>query len=189
MGTFEGCVLIPPLDQGDIVGCRMVYFPIYLRHVVIYPAFFYPVEDVGIKVVIVLQAVGIAAGTVGCAFLVTVDTEGTDAETHPGFGEQDGPFQFADQRVHVLPAPVTALCIGITFVQSVFLETLIVGERHAGCRIGVEIVVHMDGVHIVTADNVAYYLINELAAFGQSRVEQNLFIIGNEPFRMFVINM
>ena len=162
---------VPPLDERDVVGGWMPDFPIYLRHVIVYPSFAYPARDVGIQVVVVLQSVGVATRTIRRALLVAVNAERADTETYPRFGQQDGPFQIPNQLVDVGTSPSAPLGCLISFAQSIFLKTFVVREWHTCDGIGIKIVVHVNGVHIITTDNVAYDAANELPAFRQAGVE------------------
>lgn len=47
----------------------------------------------------------------------------------------------------------------------------------------------MDSVHVVTADDITHYPADKLTAFRQSRVEKDLFIIGDKPFGMLMIDV
>ena len=84
-GTGMG---VPPREQHGVVGEGVADFPVELGNAVVNPSLPCPKENVGIEVVVVLEAVGAAA--VGVARLVAVDAEGADAEAHPGFLAFDG---------------------------------------------------------------------------------------------------
>ena len=86
-------VFVPPFDKRDVIGRRVSDLPIDLGDVIIDPTLLYPIGDIGVEVVVVLQTVGIATRSVCGAFLVAVDAEGTDTEAYPRLGEQDGTFQ------------------------------------------------------------------------------------------------
>ena len=182
-------VFVPPFDKRDVIRRRVSDLPIDLGDVIIDPTLLYPIGDIGVEVVVVLQTVGIATRSVCGAFLVAVDAEGTDTEAYPRLGEQDGTFQFPDQGIHVLPAPIVPLRLAVSFSQAVFPEAVIIRERHTRCGIGIEIIVHMDSVHVVTADDITHYPADKLTAFRQSRVEKDLFIIGDKPFGMLMIDV
>ncbi len=47
----------------------------------------------------------------------------------------------------------------------------------------------MDSVYVVTADDITHYPADKLTAFRQSWVEKDLFIIGDKPFGMLMINV
>ena len=132
-----------------IICCRVSDLPIDLGDVIIDPTLLYPIGDIGVEVVVVLQTVGIATRSVCGAFLVAVDAEGTDTEAYPRLGEQDGTFQFPDQGIHVLPAPIVPLRLAVSFSQAVFPEAVIIRERHTRCGIGIEIIVHIDRKSVV----------------------------------------
>ena len=94
-----------------------------------------------------------------------------------------------EARYHVLPAPIVPLRLAVSFSQAVFPEAVIIRERHTRCGIGIEIIVHMDSVHVVTADDITHYPADKLTAFRQSRVEKDLFIIGDKPFGILMIDV
>ena len=111
-------VFVPPFDKRDVIRRRVSDLPIDLGDVIIDPTLLYPIGDIGVEVVVVLQTVGIATRSVRGAFLVAVDAEGTDTEAYPRLGEQDGTFQFPDQGIHVLPAPIVPLRLAVSFFES-----------------------------------------------------------------------
>ena len=76
-------MLVPPSDEGFIVGSGVSYLPVNLWYTVVYPSVVNPKQHVCIEVVIVLQSVGVAAH--GRTLLVAVDAEGRYAELHPRF--------------------------------------------------------------------------------------------------------
>ncbi len=93
-------------------------------------------------------------------------------------------------RVFTFSRRQSFLCASLyPFSQAVFPEAVIIRERHARYGIGIEIVVDMDRVHVVTADDITHYPADELPAFRQSRVEKDLFIIGDKPFGMLMIDV
>ena len=132
---------------------------------------------------------GITAGAIGCTFLVSVDAKGTDAETYPRFGTQDGLLDLFYQLVDILSSPITPLCLGKALGASILPETLIVREGHSSYGIGVEIVIHVNGIHIITGDNIMNNFANELATGGQARIEQQLLVVGDEPFGMLEVDV
>ena len=87
-------------------------------------------------------------------------------------------------RVFTFSRRQSFLCASLyPFSQAVFPEAVIIRERHTRCGIGIEIIVHMDSVHVVTADDITHYPADKLTAFRQSRVEKDLFIIGDKTIR------
>ncbi len=52
-----GGITIPPPYQLLVVGSLVPYLPIELRHAIVHPAIVHPFEYVGVKVVIILQAI------------------------------------------------------------------------------------------------------------------------------------
>ena len=185
---FPG-VAVPPFNQGDIVRRRVSDFPIYLRHIVVNPTLLEPMRDVGVEVVVVLQALRLAARSVGRTPFVPIDTEGADAEAHPRFRQEDSPAQFAHELVHIVAPPVGSLRSLEAFCQAILAETLVVGEVHARHGIRIEVVVHVNSIHIVARNDVPYHAADELAARRYARVEEYLFVVADEPFGMFMVDV
>ena len=178
-------VLVPPVGEGQRRGALMLELPVQLRQLVVYPALLRPQQHVGVEVVVVLQAVGLAAA--GVAFLVAPDAEGADAEAYPGlFGRGDFGVYLLDEQVDVVAAPV-----GLLHPVAVFGKRLLVGEVGAAGGVGVEVVVEVDAVDIVAVDDVHHHVLDELAVLGQTRVEVNFLValIFYKALRLFVVNM
>ena len=47
----------------------------------------------------------------------------------------------------------------------------------------------MDCIYVVAGYDVAYHLSDEVAALGQTRIEQNLLTVANEPFGVLVVDV
>ena len=75
----------PPFNQGCVIGQRMSHLPINLRNIIINPALFYPIGNIGIQVVVILQTIRITAGTVWRTLLIPIDTKRTDTKANPRF--------------------------------------------------------------------------------------------------------
>ena len=163
-GTTRG-MPVPPFNQRGVVGCLVAYLPIDLGHAVVEPAVVDPQQHVGIEVVVVLQTVGLTA--YGRILGITVDAEGRDAHLDPGFSLMDGLVELLDEEVDVVAAPVTTVAYAI--VVGVILG--IVGDGLTGCGIGIEIVVHVDAIHVVTADDVLGYSTDIVAVLGNARIK------------------
>ena len=161
----------------------MAYLPINLRNVIVHPSVVHPQQHVGIEVVVVLQAVGIAS--VGAALLVPVNAERRHAELHPRLRVAHCLVNLLYQHVHVVAPPVAP--VGES--PSVCRETQVVGKLLSRIRIRIEIVVHVDGINVVPAHDVAHDFADVSARFGQSGVEVKLSGILHEPFGMRIVRM
>ena len=150
----------PPLDERFVVGRLVSDFPINLRHQIVHPALFHPEEDVGIEVVIVLQARRVAAWDGGARFCVVVDAERRDAEFYPGFHVVNAVVEGLDEDIDIVAPPV--LHVGKTIV--VAAEGFLVGNFLARSRVGVEVVVNVEAVHIVAAHDVGSHAAGVFAA-------------------------
>ena len=90
-----------------------------------------------------------------------------------------------DEHVHVVAPPVGL----VTVAPSVGGETDLVRELLSRHGIGVEIVIHVDGVHIVAVHDVAHDAADVLARLGIARVEVQLSAVLHEQLRVLVVRM
>ena len=160
----------------------MVQFPVKLRRNVVHPSLFVPKEDVGVEAVVVLQAVGF--GTARVVLLVAPDAEGADAEPHPGFGAAYGVVKLFYEHVHVVAAPVTPV---LPFAELGVACGVGVEGRFAG--IGIEIVVYVNGVYLISAHDVAHHVADEVAVFLIRGVEKYFAVIFEEAVRLLFRDM
>ena len=156
----------------------MTDLPIQLRYIVVHPSLVHPEKDIGIEIIVVLQAIGIT--TVGIVLLVTVDAERRNAELHPRLVLVDGVAELTDEEVHVIAAPVAFVgeSPGIT------TEQLVVGNGLTGSRIRIEVIVDMQPIHIITTHDVAHHMTDEVTALGNGGIQDILIIILEHPLRM-----
>ena len=186
-GTFhvltniEWCtrqVAVPPMDEFVVVGSLVANLPIQLGHAVVHPAVGIPQKHVGIQLVVVLQAVGTTA--IGIALLVTIDAERRHAELHPGLCLMNGFIDLLDEQVDIIATPI------VTILHTVRISTIlcIVRYLHTCYRIGIEIVVDMQAVNIVTLNDVTNDVTDIVATLLQGRIEQRQTIILEGPLRM-----
>ena len=173
----------PPAYQCVIVGSLMAYFPIHFRNVVVYPTVVYPHQYIGIEVVVVLQTIG--GASVRVTLLVAVNAEGANTELYPRLALAHGFVYFFDEHIHIISTPIAF--VGIS--TAVLSETGIIGKVFARIGVGVEIIVHVDGIDIIAVYDVAYNLADVLAVFGKGRVEVQLVGISHKLLRLFVIKL
>ncbi|OAV73558.1 hypothetical protein Barb7_02953 [Bacteroidales bacterium Barb7] len=146
-------------------------------------------QDIGVEVIVVLQTVGLAARTVRRTLFIAVNAKRTDAEAHPGLCQQNGTLQFTHQQVYILPPPIASPLLGISAGDTVTAETCIIGERIPRRRIGIEIIIHVNGIHVIAADYIPHDTTDKLPVFGNARVKKQLLVIGDKAFRIAVIDM
>ena len=171
------CICAPPMDENRVVCYGMTYLPINLRDVVVNPTLTHPFEHVGIEVVVVLSAVcGTASWVVT---LVAIDAEGTDAKLHPR-------LYLANLLAHLLHELVDILTTPIAFVHaaSICVVGCVVGNGNARNGVGVEVVVHMDAIHVIAPDDITYDLADEVAILGTTRVEEEQAVVVEEAVGM-----
>ena len=179
--TFAG-IGTPPADERLVVGKIVAYLPVNLRDIVVHPSLSHPFQHVGIEVIVVLEAVGSAA--LGVVALVAIDAERRNTELHPGFHLANFLTHLLHEFVDVLPAPVTSV-----HAAAVCVVGGIVGNGNTGHGIGVEIVVHVNAVHIIAFQDVEHHLADEIAVFGASRIEEEQAVVIEETVgvaRVFV---
>ena len=161
----------------------MTNLPVQLRNVVVNPSFACPQQHVGIQVVVVLQSVRLASQRI--AALVAVDAEGRHAKLHPRLDFSHRFVYFPYQRVHVAASPVTP----VVKPAAIARKALVIRKLLSFDRIGVEVVVHVYGVHVIVHHDVAHHHPYVPAAFRQGRVKEQLVAILYKPFRVSVIYM
>ena len=140
-------MLVPPFYQCGIVGCRVSNLPIKLWHTIVYPSIVHPSQHIGIKVVVVLQAVGL--GTIQrVALLVAINTE------------------WRHTKLHIISAPVATI-LDTIIIFSIFS---IVGNNHSWSWVWIEIVVDVQTVNIITAHEVINHLANIVSILRHTRI-------------------
>ena len=147
-----GSIVSPPLYKAFIVGRRMSDFPVYLWDGIVHPSLVYPEEDIGIEVVVILQAAGIAARDVATHFDIVIDAERRDTELHPRLGGVDRLVDALDEGVDIISPPF----INVAETVGIFRKGLLVGDGESSHGIGIEIVVDMNAIDIVTRHDVLH---------------------------------
>ena len=147
-----GSIVSPPLYKAFIVGRRMSDFPIYLRNGVIHPSLVDPEEDIGIEIVVILQTTGVASGNIATVLHVVVYAEGRDTELHPRLGGVDRLVDALDEGVDIISPPF----INVAETVGIFRKGLLVGDGESSHGIGIEIVVDMNAIDIVTRHDVLH---------------------------------
>ena len=173
----------PPLHQCLIVSRLMTDFPVNLRNIIINPAFTRPEQNISIQIVIILQAIGITSQRV--TFLITIDSERTDSELYPRLHPPNGFVQFLNQHIHITTSPVRL----VSKASAITGKTCVIGKIDSLNRIRIEIVIHVDSVHIIAGHNIRHDLTDIFTTLGKCRVEVQLVSISNKPFRMLIIYM
>ena len=175
-------VLVPPASQ-DVVACSLVVeAQIELRQHIINPTLLGPEDYVREQTAVILKCIG--AATAGVILLIAPYAEGADTQAYPRLGSAHIVVQLLDQQIDILTTPIAQL-----HTVAILCIALLVGELLVLNGIGIEIVVHMDCIYVVAGYDVAYYLGDEVAALGQTRIEQNLLTVANEPFGVLVVDV
>ena len=92
-----------------------------------------------------MQSIGAAA--VGRGFLVAVNTKRRHSKLHPRLYRHNGVVELLHKTVHVVAAPVANIADAVGMIT----EKICVGNILASHRIGIEIIIDMQSVHIVAA--------------------------------------
>ena len=122
--------------------------------------------------------------TVGVRGFVSPYTEGADAESYPWFDGCYCVVDLLDEQVDVVPSPVASV-----HPFSKFPVAFVVGEGGALYGVGVEVVVEVYGVDVVSSDDVGDDAGDEVAILLQCGVEVDFSTIFDEPFRVLVVDV
>ena len=178
-------ILRPPMREDGIVCHFLTDLPIELGHNVINPTLFEPEEDVGIEIIIVLHSGLCSRPSLGVAAAVAPYAKGRDAKFYPWFDGLDGVVEFLNHHIHVVSPPV--VFVGISTRK--LAERLLIGEVLSCDAIGVEVVIEMDAIDIITSDHIGYHSAEMLARLVVSRVEIILLAVFHEQLRLAAIDM
>ena len=145
--TLAG-IVVPPSDERFVVGGLVAHFPVELRYAIVEPPLLDPQKHVGIQVVVVLKSAGVAPD--GRTSPIAVDAKRRDAHLDPRLDVMHGLVHLLDKRADVVASPV--VYIGKAVVVGVELPA--VGNAHARHGVGVEVVVDVQSVDIVSGHDV-----------------------------------
>ena len=175
----------PPMREDGIVCHFLTDLPIELGHNVINPTLFEPEEDICIEVIIVLHTRLCSRSALAVAAAVAPYAKGRDAKFHPGFDGLDGVVEFLNHHIHVVSPPV--VFVGISTRK--LAERLLIGEVLSCDAIGVEVVIEMDAIDIITSDYIGYHSAEMLASLVVARVEIILLAVFHEELGLAAVDM
>ena len=166
----------PPRQQLGEALLGLALGPVELRGEVIGHALTDPLPGIGVEHLVLIHALD-AFGKARFP-----DTEGADAELHPGLFAMHRGIHRPHQAVDVLAPPVrsTQLAAGAL----VGAPTAVVGKRHGrpqGRFVGirVEIVVDVDPIEVVAMDHVGHHLEGLVTRLGEAGIEPEELAIGH----------
>ena len=159
----------PPTHEAVVVGRGMSDGPIELRDDIVHPALTNPEQDVGIQVVVVLQPAGVTAGHATSGRIVVVYAKRRYAELDPRFDAVHRVVQHFDEGVHVVSAPICAVVEAI----AVGGVGCIVGNGQTCGGIGIEIVVDVQAVDVVTAHNIGRHIANVALVLNHTGIKKD----------------
>ena len=176
-------VLVPPTDQRLVIGSLIANLPVNLRHTIVKPAIIHPHQHISIQVIIVLQAVGITADS--SILLVTVDTKRRDTHLYPRLHGMYRLIELLDKQVYVIPAPVA------TILDAITMKTIlrIIRNNLSCCRIRIEIVIHMNTIHIVTGHDILGHLTDIVTVLRNTRIQYLQSVVVKTSLRMLNSHM
>ena len=133
------------MSEGVVVSSTIAYMPIELRADIVNPSFADPEQNIGIEVVVVSESCrGSATDRVSC--VIAPDTERRDTELDPRLGGSDSLRDVADSHIDVVASPFS----DVSKASRMCFKASFVGQRESRFGIWVEIVIHMDGIYVVT---------------------------------------
>ena len=178
------CITVPPSDKFLIICRTIANFPINLWYAIVYPTIVYPLQYVGIEVVIVLQTICTTA-MLWVVLLITIDTERRHTKLHPRLTTTDRLAQLLDKEVYIITSPI----VDIGESTSVTLEISLVWNSLSCSRIRIEIVINMQAINIIST----HYIVNDctdiIAILWQRRVEDIKTIVREDTIRVGYRNM
>ena len=132
----------------------MTDFPINLRNIIVHPTIVHPHQHISIQVVIILQTTCVAA--IGVTLHITINSKRRNSKLHPRLALAHRLMDFLYQHIHVVTSPIGFITVSAT----ILCKTDIVGKILSRIRIRIKIIIHMNGIHIITGNNIAYNLTN-----------------------------
>ena len=156
----------------------MANLPIDLWYTVVHPTLVNPEKDIGIKVIIALQALCLAARRVTAH--ITVNSERRYTELHPWLKLAHGAMKLVYKVINVLPAPLALACISILGELGFVIELL------ALYRIRIEVVINVKTVDIVTCNDIGHHLAYMVTVTLQRRIEVKLSLVLHEVTGTFL---
>ena len=155
----------PPFHQCLIVSRFVTDFPVNLWNIIINPSFTCPKQYIGIKIIIVLQTIGVTSQRI--TLLITINTERTDTKLHPWLDATNRFVKFLYQHIHITTTPICL--IGKT--STITGKTCIIRKIQSINRIRIEIIIHVNSIYIITRHNIGHNFTDMLPAFGKCRIE------------------
>ena len=175
-----GSIVVPPTNQCLIVGRTIAYLPINLRNIIINPALANPLQHIGIQVVVVLRTIGLTATWV--TLLIAINTERRHTKLHPRLCLMYRLIHVMDEKVHVLSTPVVAV-----HVSAIHGIRTVIRNLQTCHGIGIEIIVDVQSIDIITTHDVVRNLTDILAVLRNTWVEEPQTIILEETIGMLHI--
>ena len=161
----------------------MAYLPIYLRNVIVYPTFVHPQQDIGIQIIVILQSSSFA--TFRRCSLVTIYSERRNTELYPRLALTNCLMKFFDKYIYIVSSPLISVGKSTTICS----EAYVIRKIFSRIRIRIEIIIHMNGIYVISVYDVAHNLAYILSVVWKSWIEIKLSSILHKQFRMFVVRM
>ena len=97
----------------------------------------------------------------------------------------DGLIKLLNKQIHIITAPVFLIFDTIR----VFPKQFIVRDALSLDGIGIEIIIHVDTIHIISAHNVLCHLADIITILRYTRIQDKQFVVGKTVHRLSDSNM
>ena len=92
----------------------------------------------------------------------------------------NGLIELLHEKVHVVASPVADVPDAVIVLP----ELLCIGDVLSLHGIGIEVVVHVDAIHVVATDDVLHHLTDIVAVFRHTRIQDKLVVVGEAAHRV-----
>ena len=160
-------MLVPPGNKGLIISSLMSDFPIQLRNAVVYPTIIHPQKYIGIKVIKILQTIRFR--TIRIISFIAINTERRNTKFYPRFYMMYSLPQLLYKSAYVISSPIS----NIPIAMRVLLIQGLVWNLFACYWIRIEIIIYMETIYIISADDVGCHFADVISRFLQTRIEKH----------------
>ena len=178
-----GGIVVPPFCKMAARRGLKVERPVELGSKIVDPSVFSPKKHVGIEIIVVLKPGAVAASWV--AAFITPYPEGTYSKPHPWLSLLYRGMKLLYKEVNIMSAPF----IAVHFRAKFLIARVVRREFPSIGGIRIEIIVDMNAVDVIAADDVADHVANEIAVLLIGRVEESLSVEFDETMGFLLCKM
>ena len=169
------------MDEHFVVSYFRTNVPINLRNIVVHPTLIHPIHNVGIKIIVVLRTpCGTTLTTVLPRRTVTIYAKRRYTKFHPRLDRTHQPMQVTNEQIHIVTPPI----LNVGKAARVSIIVWLIGQRKSVDGIRIEIVVHVDAIHIVVVQNVFHHHASIKTVLLQGWIENIQSVILKHTLRM-----